>query len=280
MNELIESLSTWLDGDRLWSAVRAIVVLVLAVPLGRLAGLASERAFGRVLAPAQARLLRRTVGYGAFGLAVVMALRELGFDLTALLGAAGVLTVAVGFAAKTVASNLISGLFLIGERGFEVGRVVKVGDVTGEVLSIDLLSAKLRTFDNVFVRIPNESVVASQYTTLSEFPIRRVDLPLGAHYGDDLDAVEEVLLRVADDEPLCLEEPKPVLMVRGFGDNAVTLQLSVWVQRDNYVTVRTTLLKEIKRAFGSAGLRIPYPQRDVHLFEMDTAAPARPRDAA
>ena len=140
------------------------------------------------------------------------AMRELGFSLAVIMGAAGVLTVALGFASQTTASNLISGLFLIGERSFEIGDLIRVGTTTGEVLSIDALSVKLRTFDNLFVRIPNESLIKSEVTTLTRFPIRRLDLLLGVAYKEDIGRVQKVLTEVADRNPLCLDEPPPLFI--------------------------------------------------------------------
>lgn len=104
-------------------------------------------------------LLKRGVLYGVLILMFISALRELGFDLSVVLGAAGILSVAIGFASQTSASNLISGLFLMMERPFSIGDVIRVEQTTGEVISIDLLSVKIRTFDNLFVRIPNESMI-------------------------------------------------------------------------------------------------------------------------
>jgi small-conductance mechanosensitive channel len=142
---------------------------------------------------------------------IASAMREMGFSLAVIMGAAGVLTVAIGFASQTTASNLISGLFLIGERSFEIGDIIKVGNTTGEVLSIDALSVKLRTFDNLFVRIPNETLIKSEVTTLSRFPIRRLDLQLGVAYKEDIEQVRKVLMAVADSNPLCLDEPSPAV---------------------------------------------------------------------
>lgn len=127
-------------------------------------------------------LLKRTVFYTLLGLFTLSALKHIGIDLSILLGAAGIFTVAIGFASQTSASNLISGLFLMIERPFSISDVIKVNDITGEVISIDLLSVKLRTFDNLFVRIPNESMIKSAVTTLTKFPIRRVDLKIGIRH--------------------------------------------------------------------------------------------------
>ena len=168
---------------------------------------------------------------------------------------------AVGFASQTSASNLISGLFLIGERPFGVGDVIQVAGTTGEVLSIDLLSVKLKTFDSLFVRIPNETLIKSEVRTLTKFPIRRVDLQIGVAYKEDIERVREVLLEVADLNPLCLDEPKPAFFFKGFGDSAIELQFSPWTTRANYVEFKTTIQLEIKRRLAAEGIEIPFPQR-------------------
>src|SRR5699024_9803457 len=136
-------------------------------------------------------ILRRTAFYLVLGLAVATALNTLGFKLGVLLGTAGVLSVAIGFASQTSVSNLISGLFLVGERPFGIGDSIKVGATSGEVLAIDLLSVKLRTFDNLLVRIPNETLIKSEVVNLSRFPTRRIELALRIGYKEDIGRVRE-----------------------------------------------------------------------------------------
>ena len=115
-------------------------------------------------------LLKRAIFYGIMILMSMSALRELGFDLSVILGAAGILSVAIGFASQTSASNLISGLFLMMERPFSIGDVIRVEQTTGEVISIDLLSVKIRTFDNLYVRVPNESMIKTHMAVTSSTP--------------------------------------------------------------------------------------------------------------
>ncbi|WP_018946114.1 mechanosensitive ion channel family protein [Thioalkalivibrio sp. AKL17] len=243
--------------------VRAASYLGVGLLLARLVSRTLIRIAGRHLDAQQAMLVRRIGFYLVLVLAVVSALRELGFDLTVLLGAAGILTVAIGFASQTSASNLISGLFLIGERPFAVGDVIRVGDVTGEVLSIDMLSVKLRTFDNLMVRVPNESLVKSQLTNLTRFPIRRLDMQIGVAYREDINRVRETLMDVADREPLCLEEPRPLFIFLEFGDSALKLQFSVWAKRENFLELRNRMHPAVKEAFDRAGIDIPFPQRTL-----------------
>jgi len=240
--------------------VRAVVLLSLGLLLAPLAA----RLVGRLIGAHHTQLIRRVVFYLVLGLFLASTLRELGFSLAVLMGAAGVLTVAVGFASQTSASNLISGLFLIGERPFEIGDIVRVGNTTGEVLSIDALSVKLRTFDNLFVRIPNETLIKSEVTTLTRYPIRRLDLTLGVAYKEDIGRVRDVLLEVADRNRLCLDEPPPLFIFQGFGESSLNIQFSVWASRENFLNLRNAITAEIKAAFDQAGIEIPFPHRSLY----------------
>ncbi|HSP00724.1 MAG TPA: mechanosensitive ion channel family protein, partial [Thioalkalivibrio sp.] len=179
------------------------------------------------------------------------------------------------FASQTSASNLISGLFLIGEGPFGTGDVIKVGETTGEVLSVDLLSVKLRTFDNLFVRIPNETLIKSEVTTLTRFPIRRFDLQVGVAYKEDIERVRKVLMDVADRNTLCLDEPKPLFIFNGFGDSSVNIQFSVWARRENFLDLRNSLQIEIKKAFDAEGIEIPFPHMTLYTGSVTDPFPVR-----
>lgn len=221
----------------------------------------------------QQRLLLSKIAY--FGLLYIGAaagLRQIGFELTVLLGAAGVLTVAIGFAAQTSASNLISGIFLMVEKPFIVGDVISVGEIRGEVMSIDMLSSKIRTFNNLMIRIPNETLVKSNITNLSYFPIRRLDFNIGIAYHNDSEHVETVLKSVAAAHPLCLDEPHPEFVFVGFGDSAMNVQFQVWTTTANLLTLQNELYRDIKRAFDRAGIEIPYPTRTMVTAKEPIAA--------
>jgi small-conductance mechanosensitive channel len=214
----------------------------------------------------QGTMIAQRVGFWlVMAVAITSALTHLGFEMSVLLGAAGILTVALGFASQTSASNLISGLFLIAEHPFVVGDVIKIGSTTGEVLAIDLLSVKLRTFDNLFVRVPNESLIKSEIVNLTRFPIRRIDLKIGVAYKEDVSRVRALLMRAAEQNPLCMAEPEPLFIFANFGDSALDLLFCVWVKNENYLALKNSLLEEIKRVFDAEGVEIPYPHRSVEL---------------
>jgi len=194
----------------------------------------------------------------------VSVLRELGFSLAPLLGAAGILGVAIGFASQTSVSNVISGFFLLGEEPFKVGDTIQVGDVEGVVLTIDMLSVKIRTFDNRMVRIPNEALVKSQFTNVTYFPIRRVDIAVGVARKEDIGRVRQVLLGVAESNPNVLMEPEPLVMFQGFGASSVDFKFAVWVRQDSYLSVKNGIAEEVKKRFDAEGIELPFPHVSLY----------------
>ncbi len=275
MGEMWSQMAAMFSGEHLLPLGRAVVLLVVGLVLAKVLSVSILRLITRHLTVHQNVLLRRLIYYLVLGIFVVSALRELGFQLSVVLGAAGILSVAVGFASQTSASNLISGLFLLGEQPFGIGDIIKVGQTVGEVLSIDLLSVKLRTFDNLFVRLPNETLLKSEVTTLTRFPIRRLDMPIGVAYKEDISKVREVLMEVADRNPLCLEEPKPLFIMQGFGDSSMDLQFSAWTKRENFLDLKNSIYGEIKAAFDAKGIEIPFPHRTLYTGSLTDPFPVR-----
>ena len=249
-----------LTNARILAVVRAVTFMVVGFLVARMMGGAVARLAAPRFGAQGAMVGRRATFYTVVALSAVSALHELGFHLSVLLGAAGVLTVALGFASQTSASNLISGLFLVAERPFVVGDTIEVESVTGEVLSIDMLSVKLRTFDNRFVRVPNETIIKSRVTTVTHYPIRRMDLKLGVAYGEDLDRVREILLAAAHRSPDILEEPEPLFLFLGFGQSSLDLQFSAWTPRERHFRVKADFLMLVKSELERHGVEIPYPQ--------------------
>lgn len=244
--------------------LRAAMILVIGLVLARvLAGLAGRLAGSRGTAQAE-MITRRLVFYAMVGLTIAMTLDTIGVKLGVLLGAAGILTVAIGFAAQTSASNLISGVFLLGERPFSVGDTIEVGGTTGEVLAVDLLSVKLRTFNNLYVRVPNETLIKSQITNLSRNPIRRVEIELRVAYSEDLDRLRALLFSLAANDPDILEEPEPIVWVDRLGESAIHIRFLVWAaNRAGFFDARSRMLETVARALQQQGVAIGYQKVEV-----------------
>src|SRR5688572_2088908 len=270
MADFMATVRELMDAPIVGKGLRALLVLLIGFLM---ASLLTRRIKRQHLAPQQHLLVRQVVRYGILIASVVIALRELGIDLGVLLGAAGVLTVALGFASQTSASNLISGVFLMGEGPFVVGDVIKVGEVTGEVLSIGSLSVNLRTFDNLSVRIPNETMLKSNVVNLTRFPIRRFDLAMSVAYDTDLANVRRVLHEVAERNPICLVEPKPLVLFKAYGESSINLMLMVWSTKENYLELINTIPEQVKIAFDESGISIPFPQRTIRMISETEQSP-------
>lgn len=258
------SIETVLVTEGLPSLVRAVLMLLFGLP----AVVLLSRSLGRWLSgrysAQQGMVARKLVFYVGLAIVVVSVLAELGFSLAPLLGAAGIVGIALGFASQTSVSNIISGFFLMAEQPFRVDDLIQVGPTTGRVLSIDMMSVKLRTLDNRFVRIPNESLIKTEVTNITRFPIRRVDLPVGIAYKEDVGRVREILLEVAAANPLCLIEPEPKVRFQTFGTSSIELLLAVWTAKDNWIELKNRIQEEVKARFDEEDVEIPFPHQTVY----------------
>lgn len=257
-------LNQLLTQDTLVKVVRVGAVLAAGFILVKILNFVLGRITRKRFSPQTAMLIKKAVFYTGAFIILVTVLRQLGFKLTALLGAAGIAGIAIGFASQTSVSNIISGLFLISEKPFQVGDVIKVGGTVGIIESIDLLSLKLRTFDNLYIRIPNEQLIKTEVTNITRFPIRRFNIELSVAYKEDLGKVQEVLLDVAAKNPYCLDNPEPFFLIREFGDSGIELLLGAWFAKTDSVALRNSMLREIKERFDQEGIEIPFPHLSLY----------------
>jgi len=269
---------TWfnsLSPDLLGQVLRVGATVVLGFVAIRLVAALTQRYIMRKSTPQRQMIARKAITYLGFFLVLMAVLGELGVKLTALLGAAGIVAVAVGFASQTSVSNIISGLFLISEKPFAIGDVIKIGGTTGIIQSIDLLSIKIRTFDNMFVRIPNEKILTSEVTNITRFPIRRMDIMLQVSYEEDLDTVRRVLGEVAVANPWCLDEPAPVIVVNDFKESGIDILFGLWFSKSDFLDLKNSIMGDVLRRFRAEGIRFAYPHRAVTMEARKPDAPGR-----
>jgi small-conductance mechanosensitive channel len=137
----------------------------------------------------------------------------------------------------------------------------------------------LRTFDNRFVRIPNESLIKGTFINITRFPIRRMDIDIRVAYKEDVDHVVRVLTEIADQNPYALDEPAPLILFNGFGDSALEFLLGVWFEKTDTLTLRNSIMKEIKSRFDREGIEIPFPHRTLCVGANSAPFPVRMVDA-
>ncbi|MCL2191653.1 MAG: mechanosensitive ion channel family protein [Treponema sp.] len=210
-------------------------------------------------------IIKKTIKYTGFVMAVLFLFGSMGIDTTALLGAAGIIGIAVGFAAQTTVSSFISGFFLLSEKPFQVGDVIRVDQLVGEVLSVDVLSVKIRTFDNLYVRIPNETLFKSNLVNLTRFPIRRLDILFNVTYQADLEKVQDLVTEIARGNPYVLDNPAPHFRVDQFDRVGPLVNLTVWFDRNQLLEVRTSMYMAVQKRLAQEGIEIPYQKFDIKV---------------
>ncbi|HEY5621737.1 MAG TPA: mechanosensitive ion channel family protein [Pontiella sp.] len=260
---MMETFTTWLSSNS-DNIILCFLLLAVGLPALRLVGFLIRKGLRKRISEQAIMLLSKGIVYTGSAVIVLMTLQQAGVKLGTLLGAAGIAGVAIGFASQTSLSNLISGLFLIWEQPFAVGDVLSIGTDQGIVHSIDLLSVQLRTYNNQLIRIPNETLIKNAFTNVTRFPIRRMDIPIGVAYKEDIPRVMEILREVADQNPLCLDEPAPLIVFKGFGESSLDFLFGPWFSKTDYIALRNSLLIEVKRRFDEEGIEIPFPHRTLY----------------
>ena len=257
------------------TALKIAIIIAIGFPLLMLFRGWARGFFSKRYATHYGMLAQKIVFYVGLVILVATVLGEMGISLAPLLGAAGILGVALGFASQTSVSNIISGFFLIAEQPFKVDDIITVGTTSGFVLSIDMLSVKIRTFDNRFVRIPNEMIIKSEVINNTKFPIRRFNCSVSVAYKEDIAKVREILMDVAMKNEFCLVEPKPLIIFDAFGASSIDLLLLVWAPKDDYINLKNTINEEVKARFDAEGIEIPFPHLSIYTGSATDAMPVQ-----
>lgn len=261
-------LTSYITPERVSLAIRVVLILLIGIPLVRLIRNLVRKLIKDRLSLQSEQLVVRAVYYVSIMILMISVLNEFGFKLSALLGAAGVFGIAIGFASQTSVSNIISGIFLISEKPFMIGDSVQIGNTIGSIEAIDLLSIKLKTFDGRYVRVPNETMIKTEVINITRYPIRRANISVGVSYKEDISLVLALLADIAANEPLALQEPAPFLQVDSFADSGININFGVWTSKENVTIMRNALMIKIKERFNEEGIEIPYPH--VRLVTEDS----------
>jgi len=206
----------------------------------------------------------------AIGFMVALSMLEINIaPLVAALGATGFI---IGFALQGTLSNFASGLMILIYRPYDIGDVVNVAGTTGKVNSMTLVSTTLKLPDNQQVVIPNNAIWGSTITNVTGSETRRVDMVFGIGYNDDIDAAEKVLSEIVKNHPLVHDTPEPVIKVHELADSSVNFVVRPWANTGDYFAVISDITRSVKKRFDEAGISIPYPQQDIHLFHAEKSA--------
>lgn len=222
----------------------------------------------RALSPSVQVLFSKSLKTVLVGLAILIAVRSVGIDLTALTVLGGAVGLGVGFGLQKVASNLISGVILLVDKSIKPGDVIAVAGTYGWVTALGGRYVSVVTRDGVEHLIPNETLISERVENWTHSNSRtRQKIDIGVHYDSDVRKAIQLCLDAAASVPRILKSPEPVCLLIGFGDSSVDLQLRIWIgdAQNGVQNVKSAVLLEIWDLFKAHGIQIPYPQRDVHL---------------
>lgn len=251
-----------------------VVVLAIAWIVARIIGHIVRKAVDRI--PKTSDLLRsflvtltRNV---IFVIGLVVALSMLEVNIGPLVAAIGATGLVLGFALQGTLSNFAAGLMILIYRPYDVEDYVEVAGTSGSVDAMTLVSTTLRQPDNKVVIIPNNSIWGNVIVNYSGSATRRVDLVMGISYEDDIGKAQGILENVVSAHPKVLKDPEPMIKVHELADSSVNFVVRPWVNTEDYWDVYWDLTRAVKEKFDDGSISIPYPQRDVHVYNVEPAA--------
>jgi len=255
-------------------AINLVVALLIFV-LGKWIANILSRFCNRLMKQAKvdetlARFLSNIIYSILLVVVILAALSELGINTTSLAAVLAAAGFAVGMAFQGTLSNFASGVMLILFKPFRVGDFIEAGGTSGIVEEIQIFTTSLRTGDNIAIVVPNGHITSGTIKNYSKKETRRIDLVIGCGYDDDLKAVKTFLDDVIRGDERVLADPEPVIAVSELADSSVNFVVRPWVKNSDYWPTRWDLTEKIKLGFDERGFTIPYPSRDLHVYNEST----------
>jgi potassium efflux system protein len=286
-DDVLPALAT-LAQKRLWGAAGETPVTLGSLAMALLAVVVTVAVTRNVPGLLEMAILRRLpidrgvrfaittlLRYTLVVIGTVFAFNEIGIGWGKVQWLIAAMTVGLGFGLQEIFANFVSGLIILFEQPIRVDDVVTIGDVTGVVAKIRIRATTIRRWDQRELVVPNKEFITGRLInwTLSDNVLRR-EFVVGIAYGSDVSKAERILLEVARANPLVLEEPKPIVIFKNFGDSSLEFELRVYIAGiDNYLPVWHGINCAIDMAFRQAGIEIAFPQRDIHIRSASKAVP-------
>ena len=220
--------------------------------------------------------ISKIISYVFYVLMVMYVLGLFGINLSAVWGAAGIAGVAIGFAAQTSVSNLISGLFVVTDKAMKIGDFIEVDGVSGTVDSISFLSVRVHTADNQLVRIPNSLIINNKLKNYATYDYRRYVFEFAVDYSSDLDKTLEAIKQVPARCPTVVtdEGHEPAAWYVALGESGITMNLIVWCKRADFFQTKSDVCANVAKVCRENGVNIPFNRMDVTILN-DTTTPAK-----
>jgi small conductance mechanosensitive channel len=221
------------------------------------------------------QLLERTAlsvtGAAVMIFGILVALSQLGVEIGPLLAGLGVAGFIIGFALQDTLGNFASGVMILLYRPYDVGDLVEVAGGAGKVNNMTLVSTTILTLDHQTLVIPNSKIWGDVIKNVTAQKNRRIDMVFGISYSDDVPHAERVLKEIVESHERVLDDPEPIVKLHNLGESSVDFVVRPWALTDDYWDVYWDITREVKMRFDAEGISIPFPQRDVHVFEEKVA---------
>ncbi len=198
---------------------------------------------------------------------IIAAVQQLGVETASMLALLGTAGLAIGLALQGSLSNFASGVLIVGFKPYTVGDFIEAAGVAGKVVEVQIFATVLKSADNKHIIVPNSQIMNGEIINYSANDTRRVDLVASCGYEDNLDDVRKVLTDIVSKDDRVLEDPAPTIAVSELADSSVNFVVRPWVATDDYWGVYFDLTEQIKKRFDAEGIAIPFPQRDVHVYQ-------------
>jgi len=240
-----------------------LAILIIGFSVAKAISLYLKRFLKEKVDKEHLEIIAKLSYYTVVIIAVIVVLPIFGVKLSGLMVAGGVVGLAIGFASQSIIGNLISGIFLIIERPIKIGNSVNIDGTSGFVEDIRIMSTTLRTFDGLYVRLPNQKVFTAKITNFVSHVARRFEYVVGIRYSDDAAQAIKIIKDLIEAQPMALKNPEPQVFVDTLGDNSVNIIVRIWGPVTDWFGLKTQLLWKIKKALEKEGIEIPFPQRVV-----------------
>ena len=251
-----------------------MIIIVLSWLLSKIISKTIQKAISNVKSASEllkdfiVNITRKVIFLVGFVIALSMLEVNIG-PLLAAIGAAGFI---MGFALQGTLSNFASGIMILIYRPYDVGDLVDVAGTFGKVDAMTIVSTTLRKPDNQKVVVPNNMIWGDIITNITGTSKRRVDLVFGIGYSDDIAKAQKIMEDILVNHDSVLKDPEPVVKVHELADSSVNFVVRPWVETDNYWDVYWDITRTVKERFDAEGVSIPFPQRDVHVHQVDATA--------
>jgi len=249
-------------------------VVIISMIAGKILSIYLMRALQDKMDRKQLSMLLKLMRYSfVFFVTVFFILPFMGVELSSLLVAGGVLGIILGIAGQSIVANLISGIFLTLERPIKIGDQVNIDNNAGVIEDITFVSTIIRTFDGLYVRLPNDKVFLNNITNYAANVARRFEYVIGITYDSDADKAIGIIKGIIDDDPIAFKNPTPTVFVDKLDDNGVNIFIRIWAPSTEWYSVKTRLLWIIKKTLEENGIKIALPQRTLWFANSMPANP-------